>query len=608
MSTVVAQLDKTLDTALNEGHGTITIRVVVLAKTIAAGAAPSVADDAPVDAAPDEVLPDPDKRPISTFLEEPKRGRQCCVFLINGQRQHAWDNQFVVRDLELKYLRNRMIVIVDCDGLKPEAIAELMQGSRHQFYEGNVYSAVESRVVATLKGDPDLRQLEEDAEDEISSLQAGDEAVKAALDQLIEAHHDAAAHTDHGHTQTGAESRQEGAAGALVQSQDVVLTGDADVGVDGSEPVLNIRPDIATIRLKPNEARRVEIYSKPDSAWKLLETMVVTFDPPLKELQVTRTSQIASEDVELKFVEPEDFDDDEYPIETALRATAMFKGYPEPRIIERRVVVNPSKKREKKKRPPLKDDPTMIKVTSRQPIKIVIGGPDVHVKLRWDGKDELVVGNPPPWVFRASCESPSLEPQTFLTRPVDGRFELLVQATPGLKAGEQLKFDVEAIGPVKTLTTAFLADVVEPVSSVRKVTTKVTGGGQRRPPYDLRYVKQENWGEETCWGAAWMATEPGSYEEPSAKSPLTIFVNQDMELLATYRESLIAKKQAETTIQQKINKYTTHIAFHLYQMYLKKKQVSEQPAEGLEAPNEDQMRDEIQRVSRTLIKLMEVSG
>ena len=147
---------------------------------------------------PDEVLPDTDKRPTATFLEEPKRGRQCCVFLINGQRQHAWDNQFIVRELEFKYLRSRMIVVVDCDGLKPDAIAHLMQGSRFQFFEGTVYSALESRVIATLKGDPDLRRLEEEAEDEISSLQAGDEAVKAALDQLIEAHHDAAPNSSQG--------------------------------------------------------------------------------------------------------------------------------------------------------------------------------------------------------------------------------------------------------------------------------------------------------------------------------------------------------------------------------------------------------------------------
>src|SRR5690348_4088695 len=205
-----AQLEKVIDTSLAEGYGSITIRVVVLEKGMAAAGAPKLTDDSPADIEPDEMLPDTDKRPTATFLEEPKRGKQCCVFLINGQRQHAWDNQFIVRDLELKYLRNRMIVVVDCDGLKPEAIAQLMQGSRHQFFEGNIYFSLESRLIATLKGDPDLRRLEEEAEDDISSLQAGDEAVKAALDQLIEAHHEAASHPTHGHNQSGEESRDEG--------------------------------------------------------------------------------------------------------------------------------------------------------------------------------------------------------------------------------------------------------------------------------------------------------------------------------------------------------------------------------------------------------------
>ena len=154
--TTIAQLDKVLDTSVSEGHGTITIRVVVLDKGMAAARAMTAKDYAPVDVEPDELLPETDSRPVSTFMEEPKRGKQCCVFLINGQRQHAWDNQFIVRDLDLKYLRNRMIVVVDCDGLKPPAIAEPMRGHRLQFYEGNVFSALEQRVIATLKGDPDL--------------------------------------------------------------------------------------------------------------------------------------------------------------------------------------------------------------------------------------------------------------------------------------------------------------------------------------------------------------------------------------------------------------------------------------------------------------------
>ena len=66
-----------------------------------------------------------------------------------------------------------------------------------------------------------------------------------------------------------------------------------------------------------------------------------------------------------------------------------------------------------------------------------------------------------------------------------------------------------------------------------------------------------------------------------------------------------AKRLAETTIQARINKYTTHIAFHLYQMYLKKREMQKHP--GYDAFSDEQMRDEIQRVSRTLIELMEVS-
>src|SRR5262249_16749439 len=102
MTASQSQLDKSLSTNVGAGYGTITIRVVVVEKQVAPAAAPSERDTAPRDAAGDEMLPETDKRSTSSFLEEPKRGRQVCVFLINGQRQHAWDNQFIIRDLELK--------------------------------------------------------------------------------------------------------------------------------------------------------------------------------------------------------------------------------------------------------------------------------------------------------------------------------------------------------------------------------------------------------------------------------------------------------------------------------------------------------------------------
>lgn len=607
MEFVTPQFAKSLDTDVDAGYGTIIIRVVVLEKNMASAPSLAESDSTPLDVAADEILPETDKRPISGFLEEPKRGRNVCVFLINGQRQHAWDNQFIVRDLDLKYLRNRMIVIVDCDGLRPEAIADLMQGSRAQFYEGKVYAALESRVLATLKGDPDLRRLEEEAEDDIANLQAGDEAVKSALDQLIDLHHDAALHPDHGHMQPGDLTRDWLPDGTLTQTQTVVAeTSMAEAPVD-HEPLLRLQPDVATIRLKPHEERRLVIATKPESAWNSLQTLTVTFDPPVKELQVVRTTQLMREGVALTFAEPEEFDRDEYPIETTLRAIAVFSAQPEPRLLERRVVITPGKQgptidhQEK----PLLDDPTFVRVTSRQPIKITLGGPDLHVKLRWDGKDELVTSPHPEWAFHASCDSPSVEPPFFLTSPVEGRFELLIRSTPALSAGEQLKFDVEAHGPGKTLATAFLADVVDPPSP-RKIVAKASGGAQRRPPYDLKYIQRENWTDSsfTCFGEQWSPLDPGSYEEPSLKSPLTIFINKDTDLLTSYRDQLLAKKYAESTIQQRINRYTTHIAFHLYQMFEIQRS---RRGDSDSTPQELLLRDEIRRVAHTLIRLMEIT-
>jgi hypothetical protein len=610
MTSTRDDMEKTLATHVSDGYGTISIRVVVLQKAMAAAPALGTADAVPVDAAPDEVLPDSDKRPISTFLEEPKRGRQVCVFLINGQRQHAWDNTFIVRDLGMKYLRNRMVVVVDCDGLKPEAVADLMQGSRSQFYEGKVYAALESRVIATLKGDPDLGRLEEEAEDDISALQAGDEAVKAALDQLIESHHEAGEHASHGAVDAGESTRQTGSGGSLSQTSLVVMEGERSEGTAGADPVLQLRPDTATIRLKPNDERRVLLVPKPEGEWKNLETLTLTFDPPIKELQITRASRLTGEEINLLFVEAEEFEEDEYPIATLMRVTATFKGHVEPRVLERRVVITPKKITQPlppTPKIPLTDDPTFVRVTSRQPIKIFIGGPDVHVKLRWDGKDELVAGNSPQWEFRVTCEAPTNEPRFYHTRPVAGLFELLIEGATALKPGEQLKFDVEAIGPGKTLSTAFLADVIEP-SSARKITSKASGGGQRRPPYQLAYVKRENWNDAnfTCFGQPWSGADAGSFDPPDAKTPLTIFINQDMDLLAAYRDRLLAKRHAEATIQQRINNYTAHVAFHLYQMYRRKKS-AETGGPDIEFPSDEMLKEEIERVAHTLIKLMEVA-
>src|SRR5690606_34385371 len=132
---------------------------------------------------------------------------------------------------------------------------------------------------------------------------------------------------------------------------------------------------------------------------------------------------------------------------------------------------------------------------------------------------------------------------------------------------------------------------------------------QRRPPYQLVYIERKNWADANymCFNEPWTGEDAGSFEAPSLKAPLTIFVNQDMDLLATYRDALLAKKLAEVTIQQRINKYTAHIAFHLYQMY-QTQQATEANATNSELQFAELCRIEIERVARTLIRLMEVTS
>ena len=53
----------------------------------------------------------------------------------------------------------------------------------------------------------------------------------------------------------------------------------------------------------------------------------------------------------------------------------------------------------------LLDEPTYLKVKSRQPVKLIPGGPAVHVKLQWNGKESLIRGN-----NRAGSSVPAASP------------------------------------------------------------------------------------------------------------------------------------------------------------------------------------------------------
>ncbi len=267
-------LDKQFYPALDGQLGKISIRVVVFAKKQADASA--VDDDVPDDLQPDEEL-DPSETEVNTYLEARKRGKMCCVFLINGQRHYGLDNTFIVNDLKMKYLRKRMIIAVDMDALSPRALAEIMTGSRSGVYKGKAFQKIRDRIISTLHDDPELSALEEEAEDELSKLQSGDAVVQQALDELIEHHFDLGDHTTGGAESTGGKQGKYFDPEGNPIDMDVVVFGENGMPVTG--PVLVSNHASATIRLFPNIKKTVLVAVSPEADATRLKALELFVEP-----------------------------------------------------------------------------------------------------------------------------------------------------------------------------------------------------------------------------------------------------------------------------------------------------------------------------------------
>src|SRR6266480_898004 len=139
--------------------GTVSIRIVVFD----AKQTDKEGEKNPEQRADDADTRESSRGPLDSYLERPG-GKGYVVFLVHGQRHDVLDESFVGLELGFKYLRKRTMIIVEVDGLAPEAIAQLVQSSRQGFYRGDVYYAIYGRIVDVLDGDPDLKRLEAEAE------------------------------------------------------------------------------------------------------------------------------------------------------------------------------------------------------------------------------------------------------------------------------------------------------------------------------------------------------------------------------------------------------------------------------------------------------------
>lgn len=101
------------------------------------------------------------KIPIAAFVEPSKS----IVLTLNGQTHAEMSSLLVRKHAELPYLRSRLIVHVDCNGMTAEAKRTLFVSNREEARRGALYNLVEAEVIRALRADDELVRLNAEARD-----------------------------------------------------------------------------------------------------------------------------------------------------------------------------------------------------------------------------------------------------------------------------------------------------------------------------------------------------------------------------------------------------------------------------------------------------------
>jgi hypothetical protein len=298
---------------------------------------------------------------------------------------------------------------------------------------------------------------------------------------------------------------------------------------------------------------------------------------------------------------------------------AAFKGEPEPRLFEQNIVIKPAGPRPPPPVPVLLDEPTLIRLRSRKPIKLLVGDADRHVVFQWDGKDELLSGGSAAWMLRVFSTSHPDFPAVVVTQPNQGRFSAVVPCpAPGsaFTPGTAIIFQVEAVGRAgRTLSIQFETIVEEgraPIEEAgpRRAATTLPLAADRRPNYRVVEISEKDYADTECeWANKWDNTLAGAFIEPSDKAPLTLIVNVDFDLYRTFMAAELKAKASESAIKRHQTRYLAHLCYYLYQMYLAQSRGGPRPPTGEDSPAESAEQrnvQEINRVGNMLVRLMQM--
>jgi hypothetical protein len=105
----------------------------------------------------------------------------------------------------------------------------------------------------------------------------------------------------------------------------------------------------------------------------------------------------------------------------------------------------------------------------------------------------------------------------------------------------------------RKLSATFVAKVAEvDDAKPRLVLIEMPTGASRRSPYDLLYIDRSKYENVVpCWdGKWWSDADAACFLAPTTGSPLRLIINNDVAIVAEYRNALRRKRLGEAMIKR----------------------------------------------------------
>jgi hypothetical protein len=112
-------------------------------------------------------------------------GREGVCFIIDGQMQGWIDRaRFKSEKINLGYISDSLLVLVDCSEIDPDFRSEMFMGSRDRIKRNEFTQEVENTILTELKNHPDLKRLNNERRKEEATEKSDDSRFRHILEDL----------------------------------------------------------------------------------------------------------------------------------------------------------------------------------------------------------------------------------------------------------------------------------------------------------------------------------------------------------------------------------------------------------------------------------------